>query len=160
MDTVYLTREGLEKLRRELETLVKEVRPEALRQLSTAREHGDLSENAEYHAARERLAEIDRKIGALQNQMARVEILDEEAIRTDEVRILTRVALLNLDTRQELVYTLVDPLQSDPRNHLISVKSPIGRGLLGARLGQEVTIHTPSGQIRMRVLKIEPAQGL
>jgi len=160
MDTVYLTRDGLEKLRKELERLVKVVRPEATVQLTVARAHGDLSENAEYDAAKDNLATIDRKIGDLQTQLSRVQILEESDLSDGEVRILSVVTLLELGKNREVRYTLVDPLQADPMQNLISVKSPIGKGLLGKKVGEEASITIPSGEIRFRVVAIERSKGL
>jgi transcription elongation factor GreA len=160
METVYLTREGLEKLRKDLEHLLREVRPAATESLASARALGDLSENAEYHAAKENLAAIDRRIGTLQTQLTRVHIIDESALANDEIRILTRVRLLDLDRQTEATYTLVDPLQANPAQDLISIKSPIGRGLLGKRKGDEVSISIPSGSLRLRVLDFERSHGL
>ena len=160
MDTVYLTREGFEKLRRELERLVKEVRPAATAGLEAARAHGDLFENAEFDAARENLVSIDRRIADLQLKLNRVQIIDEQELSSDKARILSRVTLLNLNKGNEVEYVLVDGVQADPTQQLISVDSPIGRGLLGKQVGDEVSIDVPSGKVRFRVLSIEPARGL
>jgi transcription elongation factor GreA len=160
MESVYLTREGLEKQRRELETLVKEIRPEATNQLAVARAHGDLSENAEYDAAREKLADVDRRIADLQSLLNRVQLIEQDNIATDEVRILSKVKLLNVASGAVIQYTLVDPIQSNPGLKLISVKSPIGAGLLGLKVGEEVSIDVPSGKLRLRVEAIERSEGL
>ena len=160
MDMVYLTHEGLNKLKRELEHLVKVVLPQATEQLAKAREHGDLMENAEFDAARENLSEITRRISELHKKLARVEILEVGNISKDEIRILSRVTLENVINGTKVDYTLVDPLQSDPQKKLISVKSPIGKGLLGKKVGDLVTINVPTGEIRFRVLAIERSTGL
>ncbi len=159
-ETVYLTQEGLKKLRQDLEHLIKEVRPAATAQLEEARAHGDLSDNAEYDAARENIASIDRRITELQLKLSRVQIIDENELNTDEARILSRVTLLNLNKGGEVEYILVDSLQADPMRRMISVKSPIGKGLLGKQVGDEVTIDTPSGKVGFRVLSIERMRGL
>lgn len=155
MDNVYLTREGFEKLRSELAHLVKVVCPEATKELATAREHGDLSENAEYDAARENLAEINRQIKELQVKLSKVEIINHDELSVDEVRIFSRVTLLNVKDDARVTYTLVDPLQSDPTKGRISMKSPIGKGLLGKKIGDEIKIEVPSGTIHLRVLEID-----
>ncbi|MBM3327655.1 MAG: transcription elongation factor GreA [Calditrichaeota bacterium] len=160
METVYLTRNGLEKMRRELENLVKVVRPDATAQLAAARALGDLSENAEYHAAREKLASVDRMIGDLQRSMLRVQIIEREQLDLSEVRILSRVRLLNLNNNSRMDYILVDPTQANPSKKMISVKSPIGQGLLGKGVGDEVDIDVPSGKLRLRIEAIEPAEGV
>ncbi len=159
-ETVYLSREGLERLRSELEHLMMEVRPQATEQLARAREHGDLSENAEFDAARENLTKITRRISDLQRKLSKVEIIEEHKIEKDEVRILSRVTLENVSDGSKADYTIVDPLQSDPRKRFISVKSPIGKGLLGKRVGDEVRVAIPTGEIHFRVLSIERSTGL
>jgi len=160
MELIYLTRAGLAKLQRDLDNLMKVERPECVTQLATAREHGDLSENAEYDAARDQLANIDRKIMEVQSQLSRAQVIDESELNNDTVMILSKVKLFDLKRNKELTYTLVDALQSDPAKHLISVKSPVGKGLLGRKAGDEVTIQVPAGEIRYRILSIERAEGI
>ncbi len=160
MERVYLTREGLERQRKELEALLKENRPEAVHQLAVARAHGDLSENAEYDAAREKLTGIDRRIADLQQKLVRVQIIDQEDMASDEVHILSKVKLKNVDNGSIFEYTLVDPLQSNPSLKLISIQSPIGAGLLGKKVGDVVAIDVPSGQLSLRIEEINRSEGL
>jgi len=160
MDAVYLTREGLEKQRRDLEVLIKEIRPEAVNQLAVARAHGDLSENAEYDAAKEKLADIDRRMNELTQKLSRVRIVDQDNISLDEVRILSKVTLLNVSSGSRMEYTLVDPLQANPNLKLISIKSPIGAGLLGKKVGDSVEIDVPSGKITLKIEVIARSEGL
>ncbi|MFH0765581.1 MAG: transcription elongation factor GreA [Calditrichota bacterium] len=160
MDSVYLTHDGLKKLQGDLNRLANELRPRATQALADARAKGDLSENAEYDAAREELSSIDRQISELQTKMSNVHIIDESAISRDEVRILSEVTVLNLVSNKDMRFILVDPLQADPRNNLISVKSPIAQGLLGKRVGDEASISVPSGELRVRIVSIERSQGL
>lgn len=155
MESVYLTHEGLTKLQSKLKNLVNVIRPEATAELKAAREHGDLSENAEYDAAKENLANIDNQISDLQQKLSRVEILDKNTLNSGEVRILSTVTLVNVKKGTEDQFTLVDPLQSDPAKKRISVKSPIGKGLLGKRVGDTVAIEVPSGEIKYTVKSIE-----
>lgn len=155
MDTIFLTHDGLEKFRLELSRLVNEIRPAAAEELAAAREKGDLSENAEYNAAREHLATIDRKISDLHNNLTNVQIIDKDALTNNEVRIFSRVKLLNLKDNTELNYSLVDPVESDPSKRLISVKSPIAKGILGKQVGDEATITIPSGELVVRILSID-----
>ena len=157
---VYLTHEGLDKLKSDLEHLVKVVRPRATEQMAAARAHGDLSENAEFDAARDNLAEITRRINNLQQKLSNVVLIDDDNIGKDEVRILSCVTLENTQNASKIDYTLVDPLQSDPVKRLISVQSPIGKGLLGKKVGDEVTINVPSGKIRFKVLAIKRITGI
>ncbi|MDP8228825.1 MAG: transcription elongation factor GreA [Candidatus Electryoneaceae bacterium] len=160
MEIIHLTRAGAEKLRSELERLVKVARPAATIDLATAREHGDLSENAEYDAARDNLATIDLNIITLQQKLGFVQIIEGGQFSNDEVHILSKVTLLDTKRNREVDYTLVDPEQSDPTRRLISVKSPIGQGLLRKKVGEEVTITIPAGEITLKVLAIETAEGV
>ncbi|MBM3329094.1 MAG: transcription elongation factor GreA [Calditrichaeota bacterium] len=160
MDRVYLTREGLERMRLDLENLLKVVRPEATQQLSQARELGDLSENAEYHAAREKLASVDRMIADLQRKLTNVELIEQGSINTSEVRIFSKVKLRNVETQGTMEWTLVDPSQANPNQQLISVKSPIGQGLLGKSVGDIAEIEVPAGRIKLQVEEIVRAEGI
>ena len=155
MDRVYLSHEGLAQLKGELKRLVEVVRPEVTKSLSIAREHGDLSENAEYDAAKEKLADVDRRIGELQNKLSKVEIVDTNEMNSDEIRIHSRTRLLNKNNNKKIIYTLVDPLQSDPARGWISVQSPIGKGLLGRKVGEIAEIKVPSGTLKLEILSIE-----
>jgi len=159
-EAVYLTHDGLDKLKSDLEHLVKVVRPEATEQLAAARAHGDLSENAEYDAARDNLSEITRRISELQKKLSNVVLIEDDNIGRDDVRILSCVTLENSKNGSKNDYTLVDPLQSDPAKNLISVKSPIGKGLLGKKVGDEVTINIPSGEIHFKILAIRRITGI
>lgn len=160
MNQVYLTHEGLKKIQGDLNRLVNEVRPKVAQSLADARSKGDLSENAEYDAAREELASVDRQIMELQQKMSRIHLIDENAIATDEVRVLSDVTLLNLNNKKEVKYTIVDPLQADPSRALISLQSPIAKGLLGKKVGEEVCIQIPSGELKLKILSIERNQNL
>jgi len=160
MELIYLTHSGLTKLQKDLEHLMKVVRPDAVVQLTVAREHGDLSENAEYDAARDQLATIDRRIGELQEQLGRSQVIDESELTNDKVGILSCVKLFDMRRNKEIEYTLVDALQADTSLHRISVKSPVGKGLIGKVVGEEVTIMVPAGELKFRVLEISRAEGL
>ncbi len=155
MERIYLTQEGVKRLRAELDNLVNHIRPVATVELTQARQKGDLSENAEYDAARARLTQIDRQIGELQAKFNNLQIIDESELNTDEVRILSRVKILDLKNNAEMEYTVVDPIQADPAKHLLSIKSPIVQGLLGKKVGDEAEISIPSGKVIFRVLSIE-----
>jgi len=160
MENIYLTHDGLDKLRKELDRLVNIERPAVGADLAQAREKGDLSENAEFAAAREKLMDVDRQIVDLQQKIVRVQILDENDLKSDEVRILSKVKITNLNNNKEFDYTIVDPVQADPAKRLISFKSPIAKGLLGKKVGDEVTISIPSGNVTFRIQSIEIGQGL
>lgn len=158
--TVYVTHEGLKKLKDELNFLVNDRRPKITQSLSDARDKGDLSENAEYDAAREELFKIDRQIIDLQQKLTRVQILDDETMGTNEVRVLSTVKLLNTKTKKEVEYTLVDPLLADTSKGMISLQSPIAKGLLGKKVGETVSINIPAGEISLKVIKIHRGQGI
>ena len=160
MDRVYLTRQGLRKLEEELH-LWKHIRlPEALKGLSLAREYGDFSENAEYHAAREELTRINSKIFQLEQTLVQVQLLDEASIGNDQVRILTTVRVRDDDKESERRYTLVSPEEADPTIGKISIYSPVGRGLIGKKVGDKVVIEIPSGKVEWTILEILPPHGI
>jgi len=155
METIYLTHAGADKLRKELDNLVNVERPIATEDLAQARAKGDLSENAEYDAARNKLIDLDRQIGVLQAKFAFIQIVDESKLNSKEVRILSLVKITNIKTNQSMSFTLVDPVQSDPQKNLLSFKSPIGKGILGKRVGDIAPIEVPAGIIEMRIDSIE-----
>ena len=155
METIYLTHAGADKLRKELDNLVNVERPIATEDLAQARAKGDLSENAEYDAARNKLIDLDRQIGVLQAKFAFIQIVDESKLNSKEVRILSLVKITNIKTNQSMSFTLVDPVQSDPQKNLLSFKSPIGKGILGKKVGDIAPIEVPAGIIEMRIDSIE-----
>ncbi|MDR1546056.1 MAG: transcription elongation factor GreA [Deltaproteobacteria bacterium] len=144
MDVVPITREGLTKLKKELEKLLKEERPRIIKALEEARAHGDLSENAEYHAAKERQAFVEGRIGELETQIATSQI-EEIAGPYDRCVFGATVTLENVETGDERTYTLVGPYESAPEKGLLSIATPIGRALLGREEGDDVRVNTPKG---------------
>ena len=155
MEIVYLTKDGLLKLENELRKLETTIRKEATEKLEEARKHGDLSENAEYDAAKEELAHIDYRINNLRQKLANVHILDSKNVGVNEIRILNKVTLLDLITNAKFVYTLVSPEEMDIDKGLISVKSPVGKALLGKKVGDIANFSVPAGANKWKVLKIE-----
>lgn len=155
MESIYLTQAGADKLRKQLDNLVNVLRPEATENLAVARAKGDLSENAEYDVARDRLVELDHQIGNLQAKFGFIQILDESKINSDEVRILSVVKVTNIKTNSSMSFTLVDPVESNPIKNLLSFKSPIGKGILGKKVGDVALIEAPAGVIEMRIDSIE-----
>jgi transcription elongation factor GreA len=127
-----------------------------LKQVAEAREHGDLSENAEYHAAREELTRIHAKIYKLEQTLSNVQLIDENSIDTDQVRILTTVRIQEHSKKQQRQYTLVAQEEADPTIGKISVQSPVGRGLIGKKVGDRVTIQIPAGKVEWTILEILP----
>jgi len=151
----YITQAGLDKMKAELHELKFTIRPQISQKVATAREHGDLKENAEYHAAREELSLVETKIQKLQERLSRVRLIDEKEIPGDRVYILTTVKLRDLDFGDTLEYTLVSPSETDVAQNKISVASPIGKALLGKGVGDNVNINVPAGTLRYQILEIK-----
>ena len=157
MDREYVSKAGMEKLIAELEDWRNHKRPVMVKQLASARSHGDLSENAEYHAAREELTRIDQKIMQLEATIRTVVLVDENTVNTDQVRPFTRVRVMDAQkhTRE---FCLVSATESNPAEGRISHQSPVGRGLMGAKVGETVEIQIPSGTVSWTILEILPYQ--
>lgn len=151
---VYLTREGYEKLRKKLEHLKTVRRREISKEIGKAIAHGDISENAEYDAAKEAQALTEKRIAELENKLGCVRIIDDEDIPKDQVLIGATVKLKDLDSGEELRYTLVSELEADFSQGKISVTSPVGKGLLGHRENESIEIKIPAGILRYQILKI------
>ncbi len=150
----YLTNEGYEKLKHELEELKTTGRSEAARAIAEARSQGDLSENAEYDAAREAQGLLELKISEMETIMANARIIDESMLDASKVAILTNVTIKNLKTGKEMTYKIVSETEADPKLSKISVTSPIGNGLLGKIIGDVATVNTPGGVIEFEILNI------
>jgi transcription elongation factor GreA len=154
-DRIYLTRDGYNRLKEELHLLTTETRKEVLEKIAEARSHGDLSENAEYDAAREEQSQLEAKIADLENKLASATILDPKQIKTDKVYILTSVKLRNLQVDDEIIeYTLVSSEEADMDLGKISVRSPVGRSLIGKTVGEKVKISVPKGELHYEILDI------
>jgi transcription elongation factor GreA len=151
---IYLTPEGLEKLKKELEYLKFTEMPEITKRIAEARDKGDLSENAEYHAAKEEQVRVNNKIQDLQMQLANARILDDKELDASKVLIFSTVKVKNLKKGREKTYTLVSSNEADPINGKISVESPIGKGLLGKEVGDVVEIEVPAGLLELEILEI------
>ena len=156
MGATYLSRQGHQDLLKRLEELKKQKR-ELSKEVGRAREHGDLRENAEYHAAKERLAQVMRQIGELEVKLSQVSITDDLELPTDEVRLGMRVTIKDAALGVEDVYTLVGPDEVDPANGTISVASPLGKGLLGHKPGDRVKVQLPRSAATFDIVKIERA---
>lgn len=150
----YFTEEGLKKLKDELHLLKTKGRAEIANQIAEARDKGDLSENAEYDAAKEAQGLHELKISKLEESISNARVIDESEINTDKVSILSKVKVLNLSFNKEFEYTIVSEEESDLQQGKISVQSPIGKGLLGKKKGEEVSIDVPSGEIKFKILNI------
>lgn len=150
----YLTPEGYEKLRRELEQLRTVKRKQLSKAIGEARAHGDISENAEYEAAKEAQGLNEKRIAELEHKLAASRIIDEEAMSKDEILIGATVRLKDAESGEELEYTLVAEEEADYSQNKISVTSPVGSGLLNHKAGETVEIKVPAGTLKYKVMKI------
>ncbi len=150
----YVTEEGLQKLRSELDQLTSIERPSIARQLAEARDKGDLSENAEYDAAKEAQARLEARIARLEDAIASCRIIDESRIDTKKVQILNRVKIKNLKTKAVMEYLLVSETEANIKEGKISVNTPIAKGLIGKKLGDIVQIEVPSGKMEFEIMEI------
>jgi len=156
MNETYLTRAGYEKLADDLKALKKH-RTELSKEIEEAREKGDLKENAEYHAAKERQAEILRRIQEIEEKLRKAQLIDEIKVEKDKVQIGVKVTLLESDSNEEFEWTLVGPEESDPVSGRISVYSPLAQGILGHKVGEKVQVALPAGSKTFKIVKTEPA---
>jgi transcription elongation factor GreA len=150
----YLTEEGLQKLKNELEQLTSIERPSISRQIAEARDKGDLSENAEYDAAKEAQGMLEARIAKLENIVANSRIIDESRIDTSKVQILNRVKIKNLKNNTILEYILVAEQEANLKEGKLSVSTPIAKGLIGKKLGDVVEINVPSGKMSFEIMEI------
>lgn len=149
-----ITKEGLEKLKKELNKIIKVERPKNIKDIEEARAHGDLSENAEYHAAKEKQSFLGARMNELEMAINRSEVIDINNLNTEKVIFGTTVELRNITSNKKLTYQLVGPYESDPGDGKISVTSPVGRVLIGNEEGDEVKIKTPGGLQEFEILEI------
>ena len=154
MSVNYMTKDGYEALVKEIEQLEKVERPRISQQIAEAREKGDLSENAEYDAAKEAQGMMEMKIAKLKNVLGESRILDESKVDLSKVGILTKVTVLNKNTNAHVKYTIVSEKEADVKTGKISVKSPIGMGLMGKKIGESVEVKVPAGMINFEILDI------
>ncbi len=146
MDRVPVTREGYEALKKELENLKKVERPRNLLAIEEARAHGDLSENAEFAAAKDRQGFIEGRIGELGFKLANADIIDPDKLPKDRAAFGHKVLLENIDTGEDVAYQLVGPDESDIERGRISISSPLGRAIIGKKPGDELTLEAPGGK--------------
>ena len=154
MNRIPITKEGLEKLKMELSHLEGVERPQNIQAIEEARGHGDLSENAEYHAAKERQSFLDGKINELKAIIGKSEVLSVEIGPAERVAFGRTVLLYNFQTEEEVTYQLLGPYESDPENGKISVLSPLGKALIGREVGDEVRVRTPGGIQEFEIMEI------
>lgn len=151
----YYTAEGLKKLREELNHLKDVERPRASQAIGEARDKGDLSENAEYDAAKEAQGMLEMKISKMEETLANARIIDESQLDISKVLVLSKVRIKNLTNNMEVNYTLVAESEADLKSGKISVSSPIGRGLLGKEVGDIAEVSVPNGKIQFEILSID-----
>lgn len=154
MSKFYVTHEGLQKLKEEIRQLKDVKRPEIANRVQVAREHGDLKENAEYHAAKEELQLLQSRINEMEMKVMNAVIVKEDDIPTDKVYILAKVELQNVKTKEKLKYTLVPDNEADWENGKLSVNTPIAKGLLGKGVGEVAKVKIPAGELELKILKI------
>ena len=150
----YYTQDGLQKMKDELRQLKTVERPAVSQQIAEARDKGDLSENAEYDAAKEAQGLLEAKIAKLETVIANARVVDETKMDTSKAYILSKVTIKNITNNMSLTYQLVSENEADIKNKKISIESPIGKGLLGKELGEVVEIEVPAGKIKFEIIEI------
>ena len=154
MEMIPMTKEGLSRLESELKRLKTEERPAIIRAIAEAREHGDLSENAEYHAARERQSFVEGRVAELQDIVSRAEVIDTSKLSGDVVRFGATVKLADEETDEESVYQVVGAHESDATAGRLSIISPLARALIGKTPGDSVEVTTPRGHKSYEIVKV------
>lgn len=154
-DKQPMTQNGKLKLEEELKRLMSVERPENIKAIEEARGHGDLSENADYDAAKERQAFIESRIGDIQAKLANAEIVDPSSIKSDKIVFGATVKMLDLDTDKEVTYQIVGEDEADVKNGKISVFSPIARSMIGKAVGDVVEFHSPKGEKEYEILELD-----
>ncbi len=152
-EKIYITKEGLDKMKAEL-TFMNTERMRIAKTIEHARELGDLSENAEYHAAKEAQAHLHARIRDIEDKVARAVVLDGQEIDSDKAYIGSSVRVLNKNTQKEVTYQLVSPVEADMAVGKISTKSPVGQALLGKSMGETVIAKIPAGDLKLEILEI------
>ena len=155
MNTIFLSQEGYDNLKTELNTLKSVDRPRIINQIAEARDKGDLSENAEYDAAKEAQGLLEARISKLENDVANARVLDEADMDISTVHLLTKVTIKNTSNSMEMTYAIVSEAEADLAAKKISATSPIGKGLLGKAVGETADIEVPNGIMNFEIIKIE-----
>ena len=154
MAVTYMTEDGYKKLKEELNELERVQRPAISKQIAEARDKGDLSENAEYDAAKEAQGLLEMKISQLKETLAFARMIDESKINTNEVQILNRVKIKNLKTGQVMSYMIVSESEANLKEGKLSVTTPIAKGLLGKKVGEKANVQVPSGLMEFEIVDI------
>lgn len=153
-EVMYVTHETLELLKAELQKMKGVDRPAASRAIAEAREKGDLKENAEYDAAKEAQGLLEARIAKLEGELANARIIEIDSIDTSKVSILTKVTLMNLNTKKKVTYQIVSEKEADLKSGKISVTSPIGQGILGKHVGDVAEVKAPAGVLKFKIEEI------
>ena len=153
-EEIYLTKEGLEKLKEDVEKMKTVDRLEVAKMIGEAKSFGDLSENSEYDAAKLKEAQLEAKILEAENKIKNAKIIDKNSINTNELGVGCKVKLYDEDFEEEVEYKIMGATESDPASGMISNQSPVGKALIGAKVGQIVEVKTPGGISKFKVLKI------
>ncbi len=149
-----MTAQGWASLEEELKHLKSVARPEVIRAIAEAREHGDLSENAEYHAARERQSFIEGRVAELEDKMARAEVIDIATLSGDTVKFGATVTLVDEDTDEKIRYQLVGELEADVKGGRLAITAPLARAIIGKQVGDSVEVNTPKGEKGYEIISI------
>ncbi len=152
---IPITKQGLTQLEEELRQLKSVARPEVIRAIAEAREHGDLSENAEYHAARERQSFIEGRLAVLEDRISRSEVIDVSGLSGNTVKFGATVSLIDEDTDEKLTYQLLGELEADVKAGSLAINAPLARALIGKMVGESVEVTTPKGEKMYEILKIK-----
>ena len=153
--TIYLSQEGYDNLKTELKTLTSVERPKVINQIAEARDKGDLSENAEYDAAKEAQGLLESRIAKLENDVSNARVLNKSEMDISSVHLLTKVTIKNTENGMEMTYAIVSETEADLAAKKISATSPIGKGLLGKSVGEIADIEVPNGIMHFEIMKIE-----
>ena len=159
VERIPMSEQGYKKLQEELNNLQKKERPAVINAIAVAREHGDLKENAEYHAAKERQGHIEGRLMELKDKLSRAVIIDCSAVSCERVVFGAVVTVIDLNTDEEMSYQLLGPEESDVKNGSISILSPLGRSMIGKSVGDEVVVKTPGGVRQLEIMGIAPPLG-
>jgi transcription elongation factor GreA len=154
LERIPITKAGFEALKEQVRVLKAFERPKVVKAIAEARAHGDLTENAEYEAAKERQAFLERQIGELEHRIACADVIDPRTVNTDCAVFGCTVVLENLDTEEEVQYQLVGPDESDVQKGRISVSSPVGRAMIGKKVGDAIVVHAPGGKRQYELVDI------
>jgi transcription elongation factor GreA len=152
---IYMSREGIEKVKKELKHLLEVEQPQLSQKMATAREYGDIAENAEYDVAREEMDHLLRRIARLQDTLSRAQLFDPKGLNPEEVTLLSTVQLQDLKKKRKITYTLVSPEEVDIDQNRISVQSPVAQALIGKKAGDIIQVEVPAGTLEFKILSVK-----